>query len=248
MNTSTVCAYLAVFALASCGGASEESILRSQREYDLAVGLYGEQDTAGAFEHLLEAIELDPDNADAHLLLGNLFMINRQDSQQAEHHMREAIRANEAVEARTGLPSEARNALGVLYNNAQRYEEAALTRDRANAFANAVTRQRLMDQLRAAGDVEVRLHDTILHVRHGVLVDACDEGQLPTGLELPAPDAPPYPAPLPRDAADEVLCLARALEKASFHARLLSCTGEWAQPAAPVPEITRLDILPALAA
>ncbi|MCO5330147.1 MAG: DEDD exonuclease domain-containing protein [Ilumatobacteraceae bacterium] len=131
---------------------------------------------------------------------------------------------------------------------AQRYEEAALTRDRANAFANAVTRQRLMDQLRAAGDVEVRLHDTILHVRHGVLVDACDEGQLPTGLELPAPDAPPYPAPLPRDAADEVLCLARALEKASFHARLLSCTGEWAQPAAPVPEITRLDILPALAA
>ena len=105
-----------------------------------------------------------------------------------------------------------------------------------------------MDQLRAAGDVEVRLHDTILHVRHGVLVDACDEGQLPTGLELPAPDAPPYPAPLPRDAADEVLCLARALEKASFHARLLSCTGEWAQPAAPVPEITRLDILPALAA
>ncbi|MCB9596424.1 MAG: tetratricopeptide repeat protein [Sandaracinaceae bacterium] len=133
MNTSTVCAYLAVFALASCGGASEESILRSQREYDLAVGLYGEQDTAGAFEHLLEAIELDPDNADAHLLLGNLFMINRQDYQQAEHHMREAIRANEAVEARTGLPSEARNALGVLYNNAQRYEEAAVILEEASA-------------------------------------------------------------------------------------------------------------------
>ncbi|HAP75286.1 MAG TPA: DEDD exnuclease domain-containing protein [Acidimicrobiaceae bacterium] len=125
---------------------------------------------------------------------------------------------------------------------AQRYEEAAAARDRANAFAAAVHRQRLADQLRAAGELEVRLHDTVLRIHHGVLADAYVEGRLPTGLELPPPDAPAFPAPLPRDAADEVLCLARALEKASFHARLLSCTGQWAQPAAPVPEVTRLAL------
>ncbi len=122
----------------------------------------------------------------------------------------------------------------------QRYEEAALTRDRAQAFAAAVGRQRLIDQLRAAGDVGVRLHDTTYHLRDGVLLDAALDGQLSTGLELPPPETPPAPAPLPRHAADEVLCLARAIERASFHARLLWCSGEWAWPATQVPEITRL--------
>ena len=112
--------------------------------------------------------------------------------------------------------------------------------DRARAFAGALARQRLTDQLRAAGELEIRVNDTLLRVRDGVLVDACDEGQLPTGLELPAPEVPPLPAPLPRDAADEVLCLARALDRASYHSRLLSCSGEFALPTAPVREVTRL--------
>lgn len=133
-TTSAVSVPALVLALlASCGGVSEEQVLRSQREYDLAVGLYGEQDTAGAFEHLLEAIELDADNAEAHLLLGNLLMIVRQDYAQAEHHMREALRANQAIQGRPGLPSEARNALGVLYNNAERYEEAVTVLEEASS-------------------------------------------------------------------------------------------------------------------
>jgi len=123
---------------------------------------------------------------------------------------------------------------------AQRYEEAAQVRDRARAFAGALARQRLTDQLRAAGELEIRVNDTLLRVRDGVLVDACFEGQLPTGLELPAPDVPPFPTPLPRDAADEVLCLARALDRASYHSRLLSCSGEFALPTTPVREVTRL--------
>ena len=131
MSESILSVLLSVVMLASCGGTSREQVLLSQREYDLAVGIYGESDVPGAFEHLLEAIELDPDNAEAHLLLGNLFMIHRADYQQAEHHMREAIRANEAVEGRTGLPSEARNALGVLFNNAQRYEDAVVVLEEA---------------------------------------------------------------------------------------------------------------------
>ena len=87
MKRSLTCIGLAIALLSACGGVSREQVLRSQREYDLAVGLYGEQDVPGAFEHLLEAIELDPDNSDAHLLLGNLFMIHRSDYRQAEHHM-----------------------------------------------------------------------------------------------------------------------------------------------------------------
>jgi hypothetical protein len=50
------------------------------------------------------------------------------------------------------------------------------------------------------------------------------------------------PTPLARHAADEVLCLARAIERSSYHARLLWCSGEWTWPAIPVPELTRLAI------
>ena len=120
--------------------------------------------------------------------------------------------------------------------SAQRYEEAALTRDRAQAFAAAIERQRLTDQLRAAGDLCIRLHDTEYHVRDGVLVDVCENGQLAVGLELAPPPTEPAPAPLPRHAADEVLCLARAIERASYHARVLWCSGEWAWPASRVPQ------------
>jgi DNA polymerase-3 subunit epsilon len=123
----------------------------------------------------------------------------------------------------------------------RRYEEAAGMRDRALAFGTAITRQRLFDQLRAAGDVGVQLHDTVLHIRDGVLQSAQPVGQLATGLELGPPEAPAYPLPLPRHAADEVLCLARAIERASFHARLLWCSGEWTWPTTPVREVTRLS-------
>ena len=124
---------------------------------------------------------------------------------------------------------------------ARRYEEAASMRDRAIAFAGAITRQRLFDQLRSAGDVEMQIHDTVLHIRDGVLLSAGQQGQLATGLELSPPPAPAFPATLPRQAADEVLCLARAIERASFHARLQHCTGEWTWPTTPLRHVVRLD-------
>jgi len=131
--TGHISSMLVVLLFASCGGPSHDQVLRSQREYDLAVGLYGEQDVAGAFEHLLESLELDPESAEAHLLLGNLLMIHRADYQQAEHHMREAIAVNARIEGRPGLPSEAHNALGVLFNNTQRYEEAVVVLGEASS-------------------------------------------------------------------------------------------------------------------
>jgi hypothetical protein len=39
-----------------------------------------------------------------------------------------------------------------------------------------------------------------------------------------------------------VLCLARAIDRASHHARVLWCDGEWTWPARPVPQLTRLAL------
>lgn len=113
-------------ALSACvGGPSEEDVRRSQAEYDLGVGLMQEQNVAGAFQHLQESIRLDPDNADAHLLLGTLYLF-RGDYDDSERHLREALRANTALgnAGRPALTAEANNSLGVLYIHAHRYDEA----------------------------------------------------------------------------------------------------------------------------
>jgi tetratricopeptide (TPR) repeat protein len=126
------------FCLAGCGGGpSREQVMRSQREYDLGVGLWQERNVAGAFEHLLEAIELDPSNSEAHLMLGKLFMIHRHDYERAEHHFQEALRAHEVVESRSGLPADTRNSLGVLYIHWQRHEDAVeVLRESASDLMN----------------------------------------------------------------------------------------------------------------
>ncbi|HJL16198.1 MAG TPA: tetratricopeptide repeat protein [Sandaracinaceae bacterium LLY-WYZ-13_1] len=120
--------------------------MRSQREHDLGVGLFQEGNLAGAFEHLFEATELDPYNAEAHLMLGKLFMIHRHDYERAEQHFQEALRAHEEVESRAGLPADTRNSLGVLYIHWGRLEDAVevlrasasdlMNRDPAVAWSN----------------------------------------------------------------------------------------------------------------
>lgn len=92
--------------------------MRSQREYELAVGLMneGSAQLAVTFQHLFSAIELDPENADAHFLLGNLFLFQRDDAR-AEEHLRAALRIR-------GRDPQARNSLGVLYIHQRHYDEA----------------------------------------------------------------------------------------------------------------------------
>ncbi len=122
----------------------------------------------------------------------------------------------------------------------RRYEEAAVVRDRATAFAGAVRRQRLADALRAAGDLDVLVGEVTLRIAGGVLVEVGEPGRLGISLPLAAPTPPPLPAPLPRAAADEVLLLARALDHAGHRARVLWCSGEWSRPTSQVHQPSRL--------
>ncbi len=117
---------LALLGLLGCGGGpSDEDLRRSRAEYDLGVGLFGEQNIAGAFQHLREAVRLDPENVEAHMVLGTLHML-RGERDDAERHLREAIAINQRL-GPSGLPAltpDAYNTLGVLYINAHRYEDA----------------------------------------------------------------------------------------------------------------------------
>ena len=94
---------------------------------------------------------------------------------------------------------------------AQRYEEAAMARDRLSALEGAVKRTRQMDDLLARGRFETTRGDVTWVVDHARLVDVRVAGS--TAGALPA--APPAGAragrPLPRALADEALVLARRL-------------------------------------
>lgn len=103
------------------------------RQYELAVGLRGEGNVPGALQTLYKALEIDPNNARAHLLLANMFLLDRQDNlalydEKAEHHFQEALRIHESGEAakpEQSLASEARNGFGVLRIHQGRHAEAA---------------------------------------------------------------------------------------------------------------------------
>jgi tetratricopeptide (TPR) repeat protein len=111
-----------------CAGASDENRQRSEREYELAVSLYRDEHNAqSALVTLERSLQLDPANAEAHLLMGNLFG-EAELYHRAEPHLRRAVElfAHEAEDdpeklARLG---EARNALAAALVNLNRPAEA----------------------------------------------------------------------------------------------------------------------------
>jgi len=116
----------------------------------------------------------------------------------------------------------------------ERFEEAAELRDRANALASAIARQRRLDGLRRAGHVIVQLEDgVVIELDGGRLADA-RSGQL--RLDLVDDQLP-----LPRSAADEVACVAAWLVKEASRVRLLSCDGVLASPIAQVPSFAPVE-------
>jgi DNA polymerase III subunit epsilon len=106
---------------------------------------------------------------------------------------------------------------------AERFEEAADTRDRAAALARALTRQRRLEALRRSGRLEVEDADG----RRVVLA----AGRLLDGpLFATACDDVVDDGPLPRELADEVSCVAAWLDAEASRLRLVACDGELASP------------------
>ncbi|MGB5811630.1 MAG: tetratricopeptide repeat protein [Polyangiales bacterium] len=111
---------------------------RSYREFQFAASLRDEGQTATAIEHLRIALELDPNNAEAHLLLGFIQMEGRSYAN-AEEHLRTAIELLE--KKKTGSPTlaEARNIYGVCLIELERFDDAVV-----------VLRQSATDELNTA--------------------------------------------------------------------------------------------------
>jgi len=106
--------------------------------------------------------------------------------------------------------------------SAERFEEAADTRDRAAALARAITRQRRLEALRRSGRLEVE----DVTGRRVVLA----AGRLMDGPLLALGAENEIIGPLPRDLADEVSCVAAWLDAEAARLRLVACDGELASP------------------
>jgi tetratricopeptide (TPR) repeat protein len=119
-------------------GATTPDGERSERELQLAAALRTEGQMASAIEHLHIALELDPHNAEAHLLLGFIQM-ERRDYQKAEDELRTAIKLLEKQKRGGSALAEARNIYGLCLMELARYDEAA-----------AVLRQSATDELNTA--------------------------------------------------------------------------------------------------
>ena len=111
---------------------------RSFRELQLAASLREEGQTASAIEHLHQALDLDPKNAEAHLLLGFIQM-ERRDYQKADEHLNTAIKLLEKQKRGGSTLAEARNIHGLCLIELDRYEDAIL-----------VLRQSATDELNTA--------------------------------------------------------------------------------------------------
>ena len=108
-------------ATASTTGTPDDE--RSFKEFQLAAGLRDEGQVAGAITHLRKAIELDPTNAEAHVLLGFIQM-ERADYPSAEQHLNTGIGLLEKQQRDGSMLAEARNIYGLCLIELGRYEEA----------------------------------------------------------------------------------------------------------------------------
>jgi tetratricopeptide (TPR) repeat protein len=98
---------------------------RSYREFQLAASLRDEGQTASAIEHLRKALDLDGNNAEAHLLLGFIQM-ERRDYQNAEEHLSTGIKLLEKQKQGGSTLAEARNIYGLCLMELGRYDDASL--------------------------------------------------------------------------------------------------------------------------
>lgn len=127
-----------VVGCATTSGAGTPDAERSFREFQLAASLRDEGQTASAIEHLRKALDLDSNNAEAHLLLGFIQM-ERRDYSNAEQHLRAGIALLDKQKRDGSTLAEARNIYGLCLIELGRYDEAV-----------AVLRQSATDELNTA--------------------------------------------------------------------------------------------------
>ncbi|HSN83189.1 MAG TPA: tetratricopeptide repeat protein [Polyangiales bacterium] len=116
-------ACLALGCATTSGNVSPDSE-RSFREFQLAASLRDEGQTASAIEHLRKALDLDANNAEAHLLLGFIQM-ERGDYTNAEQHLSTGIKLLDKQKRGGSTLAEARNIYGLCLIELGRYEDAA---------------------------------------------------------------------------------------------------------------------------
>jgi tetratricopeptide (TPR) repeat protein len=120
--------FLLLLVPSACGGVSEENRGRSQREYELAVSLYrDERNVRSALVALERSLQLDPENAEAHLLVGQLYGESEL-YERAEPHLRRAVELFTRLAAddpeKVARLDEAKNSLGAALVNLNRAQEA----------------------------------------------------------------------------------------------------------------------------
>jgi DNA polymerase-3 subunit epsilon len=106
----------------------------------------------------------------------------------------------------------------------ERYEEAADVRDRADALARALRRQRRFDALRASGRLIIEVpgqHGAEL--TGGRLVRAWTGDAAQGALPFETDDGAGTDGPVPRDLADELACVAGWLEANAGRVRVVHC-------------------------
>ena len=123
-----VCALPLAFPLTlqGCAGstAAHDAINQSIRQFQLAVSLREEGQTAGAIQHLRQAIELDEKNAEAHLLFGFVQM-ERRSFENAENHLKTGIDHLIDLDRKGATLAEARNIHGLCLIELGRFDDAA---------------------------------------------------------------------------------------------------------------------------
>lgn len=108
---------LSLVVFSACGArTSAEAAERSQRKYEVAVGLFQTGDQPGALQSLYDAVELDPENFEAELLMGDIFLL-RKDFRRAREHVDRALEIK--PDSR-----EAKNSLGVLFIHMRKFDDA----------------------------------------------------------------------------------------------------------------------------
>ena len=111
-------------AFAGCvRGPTQQVVDQSNNEQRLASQMHREGNKPGAFEHVRRALELDPENPEALLLMGVLYQ-ERNNLPVAEDYVREGIASLIDRGAQGGALAEARNFLGVILLQREKFEPA----------------------------------------------------------------------------------------------------------------------------